>query len=365
MREPLINLQRRLTEAGRIRAGEKTDKGAPKRLDTWRITSPHRHLIDEAAERYGGKVQPWKSPVGDEWEVVTETASLPVLIMPSYSLRQSYEHWAGPSKCERRCDGIIESLSGQPCVCNSEGFAGDECDLHTRLTVALPDLTTMLGWRLETKGENAARELAGGMEIAEALAVGRPFLPARLILTERRGQRDGQAVRYVVPVIDFGIGYSQVSGLEPGHTPVQPREQPALTVAQAVEQTNKQAQPKERSARSAAPIGQVTDFTGSAAAVPGASAADTEEGEPQADDPSLPGLGLDPPTADGENGGPSPSSIIGQKERAYLFAVLREQGITDKAEQRAFIVQHTGVASTASMTVDQLEHLVAAAKARP
>lgn len=372
--EPLINLQRRLTEAGRIRAGEKTDKGAPKRLSTWRITSPHRHLIDEAAERYGGTVKSWRSPVGDEWEVVTAANTLNVLLMPNYSLSHSYEHWAGPSKCERRCDGLIESISGQPCLCNLADFTGEECDLHTRLTVALPELTTMHGWRLESKGQNAARELAGGMELAEALAIGRAFIPAKLILTEKRGQKDGHATRWVQPVIDLGIGYNQVAQLEPGHTPVPAREQPALTVAQAVEQTNLQAEPKARSSRSAAPIGQVTDFTGSAAvSAGGAAAADTPSAGEPSGEPSLAAGSPQPPGTDGradtedavtssggpQNGEPSPVEhnpdlIINAADRRRLFGTLRGAGLDDE-QIRTLVADVTGEQSTAQMTVGQMQ----------
>lgn len=207
--------------------GEKSDKGDPKRLTTWRITSPTRELVEQAAGLFGGKPGEWDSPTGKQWEVVTTTAELPVLVMPGYSFRQGYEHRTSPTLVERRCDGI-EMDDGAPCICNAEG--DDKCALITRLTVALPELTTMLGWRLETKGDNAARELLASMDLVQGVAGGRPFVPAKLRIVERRGNVNGQAVRYVVPVIDVSIRYAELLGgeapreqavLPAGYTPVQ------------------------------------------------------------------------------------------------------------------------------------------------
>jgi hypothetical protein len=101
---------------------------------------------------------------------------------------------------------------GKPCICNAEG--DDRCALLTRLTVALPELTTMLGWRLETKGDNAARELLASMDLVQGVASGRPFVPAKLRIVERRGNVNGQAVRYVVPVIDVALPYAALLGGE-------------------------------------------------------------------------------------------------------------------------------------------------------
>jgi hypothetical protein len=200
--------------------GEKTEKGAPKRLDTWRITSPTKGLIEQAAGLYGGEPKPWDSPTGQQWEVVTTSAELPVLVMPGYSFRQGYEYRTSPTLVERRCDGV-EMDDGRPCLCNAEGE--DKCALLTRLTVALPELTTMLGWRLETKGDNAARELLASMDLVQGIAGGRPFVPAKLRIVERRGNKNGQAVRYVVPVIDVSVRYAEVLGGE-----MTPRERAAL-----------------------------------------------------------------------------------------------------------------------------------------
>ena len=144
-------------------------------------------------------------------EVTTTTAELPV-VMPGYSFRQGYKFRTSPTLVERRCDGI-EMDDGSECACNAQGLEDKAaCDLITRLTVALTELTTMLGWRLESKGDNAARELLASMDLVRGVAHGRPFVPAKLRIVERRGNVNGQAVRYVVPVIDVSISYAAILG---------------------------------------------------------------------------------------------------------------------------------------------------------
>lgn len=266
---PLIELQRRLAEAGRIRMGAKTDKGAPKRLTTWRITSPTKELVEQAAGIYGGKVEPWESPTGPQFEVVTTSQELHVLVMPGYSFRQGYEHRTSPTKVERRCDGN-EMDDGQPCLCNTAGEE-DLCDLVTRLTVALPELTTMLGWRLETKGENAARELLASMDLVQGVAQGRPFMPARLRIVERRGNVNGQAVRYVVPVIDVSVRYAELGLAEQPALDYRPVAQlPAGVTLEQGLAAAEQPSGRVQTARSAAPIpaAEDADFDGAPVPVP-------------------------------------------------------------------------------------------------
>ncbi len=203
---PIIDLQRRLTLVGAIRCGgEKPERGVGKKLEAFRITSPRKQLVEQAAKLYGGSVSPWKSPTGDEFQVYTEAESLPVLVMPSYSLRQTYELWEGATKRVRVCDGVDEELTGGPCLCNAEGT--DRCDLYTRLVVALQELDTVLGWRLITRGANAAHELPTIFALIEAQGTRSTFVPARLRLHQRRGVKDGQVVRYVVPTLDLDLSY--------------------------------------------------------------------------------------------------------------------------------------------------------------
>ena len=210
MPEPIITLQRSLAIVGAIRAGgEKPERGVGRKLEAWRITSPRKQLCEQIATLYGGTVTGWKSPVGDEFQVYTEADELPILVMPDYSLRQTYELWEGATKRTRVCDGVEEEISGGPCLCNAEGV--DRCDLYTRLTVCLPELDTVLGWRLITKGAYAGHELPTMIRMISAISTGQTFVPARLRLDQKRGVKDGQVVRFVVPTLDLGVSYLALS----------------------------------------------------------------------------------------------------------------------------------------------------------
>lgn len=209
MTRSLITLQRSIAEAGRIRIGQqvptKTGGRRPEKLDTFRLTSSDRRRIEQAAEAYGGKVEEWKAPAGAQWQVITERSDLDVIVPPSdLSFSQSYELWSAGG-CQRRCDGVTESLSEGPCLCDP---VERECDIHTRLSVLLRDLPGLGVWRLDTSGYYAATELAGAVEII-GIAAGTRLLPARLRLDQRSVKRqvDGKAqtFRFAVPVLDIEV----------------------------------------------------------------------------------------------------------------------------------------------------------------
>jgi hypothetical protein len=336
---PLIEIQRRLAEAGRIRMGEKSDKGAPQRLSTWRITSPTKDLIEQAAGLYGGTPGTWQSPTGEQFEVVTLTAELPVLVMPGYSFRQAYEFRTSPTLVERRCDGI-EMDDGSPCKCNAEGEE-DKCAIITRLVVALPELTTMLGWRLETKGENAARELLASMDLVQGVANGRPFVPARLRIVERRGNVNGQAVRYVVPVVDVQVRYAEVLGgeasreraLPAGYTPIEPRAGNGVSLEEGLREAETQTLKKPPRVELAEDDAILDDTSGTPS---------SPEAQPQG---STPAAGQDSP------------KTITRSQRARLFAIGREYGV-EKDHIRTLVKEISGDESTAELSVEHYESIV-------
>ena len=332
---PIIELQRRLSIVGAIRCGERTDKGAPRKLDTFRITSPDRKLVDQAAGLYGGAPAAWQSPSGPEWQVVTTSAELPVLVMPAYSLTQTYELWEGATKRSRVCDGT-DMIDGSPCLCNQE--PGDDlCDLYTRLVVAMPELDTVLGWKLITKGVSAGHEIPTLMGLIRSVSDGKPFVPAKLRLVERHGVKDGQKVRFVVPTLDLGAGYAQlatlsaapsVPALPSGYTPVEPKQ---LSVGVSVEEglAAASAPRKARGARSAAPIADVADDF-DAAPVPAV--------EPDA----VP-------------------RTLSEAQRRRLFAIAGECGVSDDGLKQA-ILEVTGQDSTRGIGREQYDAVVEAVK---
>src|SRR5581483_86103 len=139
-----IMLQRRFAEAGRIRIGQKVDgvtKGGkaytrPDKLDTFRFTSVSRPLIEQIADAYGGTVQQYTPDFrASGWEVISETARIPVIVPPQdIGEKQYMESWAA-GRCIRRCDGEVELLTNRACLC----LAADSmvCKPKTRLIVFL------------------------------------------------------------------------------------------------------------------------------------------------------------------------------------------------------------------------------------
>ncbi len=210
----IIELQRRLSEAGRIRIGQQVagnnGRKRPEKLTTFRLTSADRTRIEQAAQVYGGTVQQWDAPAGKQWEVVTETDSLNVIVPPSdMCFSQAYELWSGGG-CARRCDGYNESISQGPCVCDPDKR---ECNIHTRLSVMLADLNGLGVWRLDTSGWYAALELQGAVGVIQMAAGRGQMLPARLRLEQRMVKRLGEGTRrFAVPVLDVEISPAQLLG---------------------------------------------------------------------------------------------------------------------------------------------------------
>lgn len=208
---PILDLQRRMLELGRIRTGvtvESKGKSRPEKLETFRLTSPSRDLIDAAAAALGGVAQPWQ----DEFEVITSTDTLEIMVPPGEPLSQWYEMWTAGG-CVRRCNGEVMVLTDEPCLCPQDpgdrraGAAANPptaCKPTTRLNVMLTALPGLGVWRLETHGFYAAVELAGAASIlAYATSAGHP-IPARLRLEPRTKKVPGQPThQYAVPVIEI------------------------------------------------------------------------------------------------------------------------------------------------------------------
>ncbi len=234
----LPGLIQRPPELGRIRMGERSEKGLPVRLKTFRLTSSSKATLDAAAALYGGTVRPWTgAPDEGMFELTTAASELDILIPASLAvIGQSYELWQGGT-IERRCDGTTEAISGSPCLCKAEGLEGPDrpCDIVTRLRVMLPRVPGLGVWRLDTSGYVAATTLPSTITLLARLTPGQ-WIPA-VLRAEQRSKKerlaDGkvQTHRFVVPVLDLpGMTIGQVVGgaspepleLEDGERPKPP-----------------------------------------------------------------------------------------------------------------------------------------------
>lgn len=199
---PILELQKRARELGRIRIGQKGPKGQPQKLDRFRLTSASQPLIEKIAELYGGSASQWTPQGGaPQWEVITDSTRLPIMVPPQ-PVTQWLETWTGGG-CVHRCDGITEVISGEPC---DLGPVHEQAKPTTRLNVVLRDVEGIGVWRLESHGWNAAVELP---DVAAFLAQAGGYVNGWLSLEERVSKSlvDGKAQtrRFIVPTIEIDV----------------------------------------------------------------------------------------------------------------------------------------------------------------
>jgi hypothetical protein len=208
----IINLQQSQTEVGRIRLGVKVKatngRERPAKLDRLRFTSPRKVLIEKIAELYGGPVEPWQPPRGNQqWQVTTNVTEVPVIVPPQDPAdSQWYEMWSAGG-CLRRCDGCTEMISKSACLCDADNR---DCKLHTRLRVMLEDVPGLGAWRIDTGSYYAAVELPG---VAALLAMAQGAIPGRLVLDQRTVTRQ---VNGEAKTMNFAVPTLHVDEITPG-----------------------------------------------------------------------------------------------------------------------------------------------------
>ena len=246
---PMLDIQRRHAEVFRLRLGEKGRNGAPQKLtDAIRVTSHSRAVVDAFVAVYGGETKPWDG----QWEAKLPTTELPIMVLPGQSISQWWELYMG-SVCERRCDGEVESLSGNPCVCPvdiTDRMADkNACRPMTRVNVLCPDVDVVGAGSLVTHGMVAAETLPQAVAVAEAALSRGLMVPGVLRIVEHKGKR-----HYVVPQIEI-VGVS-LAALTTGEVPqrVAIAEAPMRAVeAPAPKAIEAAARPAKKAAKKASP----------------------------------------------------------------------------------------------------------------
>ena len=211
----IMTMKRQAAELGRIRTGysrpnPKPDgKPIPVKSKTFVLTSHSREYVAAAAELYGGRVEQWtpqRSSIA-QWRVITEAPELRAILPAGDPLNQSYEKWSGGG-CERRCDGVTEQITRQPCICLArygedwhKRKADQVCRPTSRIGVFLPDLPDLGVWRLETKSYYAADALAGGLDTVLQATGGSGMLPVRMWIEQRTAVREGKTKQFQVVIL--------------------------------------------------------------------------------------------------------------------------------------------------------------------
>ena len=205
---PILDIQQRDRELGRIRIGAKADGGKrPVKLEKFRFTSADRSLIETIATLYGGTAAPWSNDGKSEFEVYTTADRVPILLPPE-PISQWYELWSGGG-CQRRCDGRVNVLKDTACACPSDPIDrsqaaafGKACKPTTRLNVVLADVEGVGVWRLESHGYHAASKLPKLAQFLSQAAQQGVYLPAVLGLEKRSVKRPGEGRKeWVEPFI--------------------------------------------------------------------------------------------------------------------------------------------------------------------
>lgn len=367
----IITLQRKIAESGRIRIGQQVDTGRgkrPEKLTTFRLTSPDRSRIEQAAQLFGGTVQPWQAPAGAQWEVVTETDALNVIVPPSdMAFSQWFELWSAGG-CARRCDGHTETITDAPCVCDPDNR---ECSIHTRLSVFLADLRGLGFWRVDTSGYYAAVELQGAVEVLKLAAARGQMLPARLCLEQRMVKRVGQGTRrFAVPVLDIDVSPAQLLGgqatapaapvdgagrldwtIDPPEV-TQPAARPALTpvpnsvpefpVPSVADQATADLEPRRRRSNAAPPV----PVSGLAPRTAAEVAATTPPDEQPAE---VAEVDTEPP-----------DDLINPAQLKKLAILLREAGFEERDAKLGFVTTAIGRTITTSkeLTKDEASTII-------
>lgn len=348
---PILDLQRRLHELGRIRIGERRPtsggKSRPAKLEVFRLTSRDRRAIDAAAAVYGGEPQKWAGPDGvQQWEVYTSAAEMAVVVPPEdLAFSQFYELWSGGG-CQRRCDGRTEFIADQPCVCNP---ADRECDTHTRLSVILRDIPGLGVWRLDTQGWYAATELRGAVDVlAATTAVGR-MLPARLRLEQRSVMRPGQPRRdFAVPVLEIDVAFHELQSLAGSSAAALPTAEPPAAIHERRQElpAARPAEPKpEPKPEPVKP--QVAQPRGRRRA------------------PAIPATSVQPRTAAEAKAGDPPRRLITGQQRGHIFPILRDNGLGEERDRvRALhayeVMVGRKVESTKDLTMSEASAIITA-----
>lgn len=278
---PVVTLQRRFRELGRVRMGEQIPTGRtrkdgtpilrPAALRKWRLTSyadNGRALLEQAAAIYGGTVREWATAPGDGgWELLTESDTLSFLVPPvAEPFSVWLEKWTAAG-CERRCDGERAQVYGGRgrgwrhgrCRCEDPTNPEKrECSIVLRFGIILPDVDGLGIWQFQTHSFHGAEELQGALAILGARAMQGIVTPAKLRIEPREIRRPAmddtgkvktEVSKFVVPVIDVAQTIQQLisgegerialpsSGRMPEGRPALPSARPELPAAPVVVET--------------------------------------------------------------------------------------------------------------------------------
>jgi hypothetical protein len=187
--------QRTSDTVGRFRSGQVLN-GRPMSLQAWRVTTGDPDVADAIHDLLGGEEpRSWDTESGESLEVITDAASIRVLLEGPSSIRSEMVLWGRQAKI-RSCDGV-EQLGtspddpdkGRPCICPSTwrerkeaAAAGKGCEPSVQVYFRLADLPDLGGFKFFSGSWTLARDIPG-VE-AKLATLGEGPIPATLSLVK-------------------------------------------------------------------------------------------------------------------------------------------------------------------------------------
>lgn len=213
----ILTIQRQARELGRMRTGTFNGK-YPERSKTWILTSQAEHYVMAAAAEWGGTVEKYQ-PQGSGaagFRVITKASAIDAILPPGDPLSQSFEVWS-KGGCQRRCDGITETLADSPCYCLAKW--GDNfhevkpkpkapvedtpCKMTTRVNLVLPSLPDLGVWRVETHSYWAANEIAASIDMIRAAVGPAELVPVTVRIEQRTSVARGETKHFPVIAVEL------------------------------------------------------------------------------------------------------------------------------------------------------------------
>lgn len=210
---------------GRIRMGERVPAGSGDRMkpvvsDGWSVTTSDARVADAVAAHFGSVVEGWSGEgrATDTLKVRTGTKVLPVFVPPHVDPDRiaHYERYTNAHGQERVCtvntegtrvcfvatsgvDGRVQVESA--CACEQIVAAGGEmlCTAKLRLDLFLniPGVPVVGTFGFESGSVEACETIPGIVATLGEQSRAARFIPAELVMEERRGPQK----RYTVPVL--------------------------------------------------------------------------------------------------------------------------------------------------------------------
>ncbi|WP_328967934.1 recombination directionality factor [Streptomyces sp. NBC_00239] len=214
---------------GRFRSGRLVKTGkteSPEALSEWRVTTGDPIVAARIAELLGGEVESWETDNEDNLQVLTDSASVHIVIEPD-TLDASFKHFMPGAGLIHHCDGFEylspEEDKGMACGCPTVVAERKLRATQKRgpapsieLTFRLADHMDLGKWRFNSgswKLVDALGPLFAELDRYPGQQVRATLTIENVSYVPQKGPRAGQTVSYNKPVIKILGAYEAAAAL--------------------------------------------------------------------------------------------------------------------------------------------------------